>query len=374
MGAKIKGCFILFCFALLICSSLGMASSLPKLNNGEKWNIAYYEGGPFSDYAETMKVFVDGLMELGWIEPKDLPHYDEEIQMPYWKWLGQCKTSYLNFDNENGFSADWDDQKRVLVRERIIKKLKSGSIDLMIAMGTWAGLDLANHEHSVPVLVLSTSDPVRAGIIKSAKNSGFDHVTARVDPNRYERQIRMFHRIVGFKTLGIAYEDTPEGRVYAALDSAQQIAGERGFKIVPCEVIDANAESERADQSCFECYEKLAKACGAVYVTALTCVDRKTQEIARIFRRAKTPSFAMVGSRFVREGMMMSISSDSGYTALGRYNAKKFGEILNGTKPRTLSMVFEDPLDIAINMETVRQIGFKMPESILQIASEVYEP
>ena len=373
MGRKISRSLILICLFSLAFGSLAVAASMPRLNKGEKWNIAYYEGGPFSDYAETMKVLLAGLMELGWIDPADLPRYDREIQMPYWDWLGQCQSSFLTFKGENGFSADWDDQKRALTRERVLKKLKSGSIDLIIAMGTWAGLDLANNEHSVPVLVLSTSDPIKAGIIQSVKNSGYAHVTARVDPNRYERQIRMFSRIVDFKTLGIAYEDTPEGRVYSAVDSAERIAGERGFKIVSCEVIDTNAGADESDRSCFECYEKLAETCDAVYVTALTCVDRQGKAIADIFRKAQTPSFAMVGSRFVKDGIMLSISSDSGYAALGRYNARKFGEILNGTKPGDLKQIFEDPLEIAINMETVRQIGFKMPESILKIASEIYE-
>jgi hypothetical protein len=51
----------------------------------------------------------------------------------------------------------------------------------------------------------------------------------------------------------------------------------------------------------------------------------------------------------------------------------KFGEILNGTKPITLKQVFEDPLDIAVNMQTVRQIGLDMPKSILSIATEIYD-
>ena len=39
----------------------------------------------------------------------------------------------------------------------------------MIAMGTWAGQDLANGEHSVPTVVASCSDPIGSGIVKSAE-------------------------------------------------------------------------------------------------------------------------------------------------------------------------------------------------------------
>ena len=81
----------------------------------------------------------------------------------------------------------------------------------------------------------------------------------------------------------------------------------------------------------------------------------------------------MVGSRLVKSGLMLSISSDSGYEQLGKYNARKLGEILNGREPVLLDMIFEDPLDIAVNMETVRKVGFNMPKSILKVATEIYE-
>jgi ABC-type uncharacterized transport system substrate-binding protein len=221
-------------------------------------------------------------------------------------------------------------------------------------------------------MVLSTSDPVRAGIIQSAEDSGLDHVTARVDPRRYLRQIRMFHRIVGFNTLGIAFENTPDGKIYSAISEAQQIAKERNFKIITCEVLDAIPDTQESDRSCFKCFRELSEKAEAVYVTALTCVDRKTSEIADIFKSARVPSFSLVGSKWVKSGILLSISSDSGYTELGKYNANKFGEILNGTIPRTLNQTFEDPLDIAVNMETVRAIDFYMPKSILKIATEIF--
>ena len=40
---------------------------------------------------------------------------------------------------------------------------------------------------------------INAEIIRSVEDSGLDHVHARVDPWRYERQVRVFHNIIGFK-------------------------------------------------------------------------------------------------------------------------------------------------------------------------------
>jgi ABC-type uncharacterized transport system substrate-binding protein len=366
--------FMLFVLSIFsLCTNSLWADSTPRLNNGKKWRIGYYEGGPYSDYTDTMRTLVKGLIELGWIKDRNLPALFQEMAKPYWDWLSHRNSPFLSFRAEDSYSANWDEQKRARIRKTLLKKLKAGNLDLVIAMGTWAGKDLANNEHSVPTMVLSTSDPIKAGIIKSADSSGYDHVTTRVDPNRYLRQIRMFHRIVGFQTLGIAYENTSDGRIYSAVSDVYRIAKERNFTVITCEVIDATVDTQKSNHSCMECYRQLAQKADAVYVTALTCVDRLGRQIATIFRSAKVPSFSMTGSKFVRKGMMLSISSDSGYTELGRYNAMKFAEILNGTKPVRFRQVFEDPLDIAVNMQTVRQIGFDMPKSILSIATEIYD-
>jgi len=362
---------LIFFLCAMTASSL-LAQSTPCLNKGKKWRIGYYEGGPYSDYTDTMRTLVKGLIELGWITDNHPPDYQGEMPKPYLDWLMKTSSPYLSFSPENSYSANWDEKLRKQIRLEILQKLKQKELDLIIAMGTWAGQDLANKDHSVPVMVLSTSDPVRAGIILSAEDSGLSHVTARVDPNRYLRQIRMFHRIAGFNTLGIAYENTPDGRIYSAISEARQIAGERHFNLIFCEVSDSIPDVGESDRSCLKCFRELSERADAIYVTALTCVDRKTNEIADIFKKDRVPSFSMVGSKLVKKGLLISVSSDSGYAELGRYNADKFGEILNGTEPRTLNQIFEDPLDIAVNMETARAIHFDMPDSILRISTEIY--
>ena len=39
----------------------------PTANAGEKWRIAYVEGGPYQDYQATLEAFVKSLMEMGWM-------------------------------------------------------------------------------------------------------------------------------------------------------------------------------------------------------------------------------------------------------------------------------------------------------------------
>jgi ABC-type uncharacterized transport system substrate-binding protein len=345
----------------------------PSLHNGKKWIIAYYEGGPYTDYVDTMRTFVSGLMSLGWIPETHVPERSGDVAKPYWDFLTACGSPYLSFESRHCYSAGWDPTERERCRLELMDKLQSGAVDLVIAMGTWAGQDLANHGHSVPTIVMSTSNPVEAGIIKSEEDPGYPHVTARVDKDRYLRQIRMFHRIVGFDNLGVAFENTEDGRIYSAMKEVYRVSQERGFSVTTCELIDTTEDLAVSDRSCLDCFRRLAGSVDAVYVTALNCADRKIREISRILAEADVPSFSLVGSKWVRQGIMLSISSDSGYDALGRYNAEKFARILNGASPGSLVQVFKDPLEIAVNRRTAREIGFDIPSSILRIAQEIYE-
>ena len=346
----------------------------PITNHGRPWRIAYYEGGAYIDYGDCMRAIIHGLMELGWIENAPLPKLTSDTSKPYWDWLvNESQSRFLRFQSEDAYSALWSNEKRLATKKVVLNKLQSGQIDLIVAMGTWAGQDLANNQHHVPTTVVSTSNPLQAGIIKSVGDSGYDHVTARVDPDRYLRQIRMFHRLAVFDRLGVIYEDTPDGRLFSALPDLETVAAQRGFELVRCRIDDSNVNREVAGQDCLACIRKLASDADAVYLTALLSIDEKIDAIVEILREQKVPSFSMIGSKYVEKGVLMSISTDEGYRAQGLYDAKKIARILNGARARDLKQTFADPLDIAINMKTVRDIGFAIPGSMLRIAHEIYD-
>ena len=128
--------------------------------------------------------------------------------------------------------ANFDEASRPAVRQQVGVRLVQGQdIDLVIAMGTWAGQDMTALGAPVLTIVASTSDAVGARIVASAQDSGLENMHARVQPERYQRQLRLFHEIVGFRKLGLVYEDSPSGRSYAAVDAVRQIAMEKGFSV-----------------------------------------------------------------------------------------------------------------------------------------------
>ena len=82
--------------------------------------------------------------------------------------------------------------------------------------------------------------------------------------------------------------------------------------------------------------------------------------------------FAQTRYDFVKYGILMgSGRSDFSYDA--KFYVQTFAKILNGAKPRDLPQKFESPLDIVINLESAKKIGFRFPLDILAGAFEMYE-
>ena len=350
-------------------------STTPKKNNGEKWKIGYYQGGDYTNYYDYLASTVKGLMDLGWIQETPIPENREDKVAPFWKWLStQVQSDYIQFLENAFYSDDWDQESRKTTSERLIKRLANDKdIDLMIAMGTWAGKDLANDSHRVNTIVVSTSDPVGTGIIKSNEDSGFDHIHARVDPLRYERQLAIFHDMVGFKKLGVAYEDSVAGRSYAAVDAIEKIAAKKGFEVVRCFTQSDNANQELANKSVTDCFEKLVKQVPAIYVTVQGGVNSKTiPTLVNLTQEKKVATFSQLGSSEVKQGFLLSISRKNGFISAGRYFAALLAQIFNGAKPRELNQLFEEEQNFAINLKTAETIGFYLYADIIAAADEIY--
>ncbi|MGE4296704.1 MAG: ABC transporter substrate-binding protein [Desulfovibrionaceae bacterium] len=369
---------------MLLCLAAGAPITLAadpllapmKRANGEKWRIGYMEGGHYNDYVPVTKATLAGLEALGWLRVTDTLCVEHaETARELWACLGHgVQSEYLTFPQDAFWSSGWNEAKRVENRETFYERANTtGDIDLMLALGTWAGQDLATNRHHVPTVVCSTSNAVASGIIKSATDSGFDHVHARVDPTRYARQVKLFHDYVSFKRLGIVYENSVEGRSYAGIDQIAPLAREYGFELEACHAPFGGVSLAEAEASVRSCYEYLAPRVDAVYITIHRGVNPTNMEaIIRPLLAHRLPSFAMGTLYEVRYGALMSMAQPD-FSYAGEFYAHTVARILHGAKPRDLSQLLEDPQDISINLETAKRIGFHFPLEVIGSARIIHE-
>ena len=349
-------------------------SITPKTNDGKKWRIGYYEGGAYIDYQKIFTETIKGLMKIGWIEQAEIPPQKGEQTKELWAWLNtQAKSEYIEFIKDGHYSADWDDKTREKTAAAVIQRLnRKSDIDLMIAMGTWAGQDLANDKHKTWTEVISASDPIAAGIVKSVKDSGYPYLHAQVDPFRYERQVRVFHDIIEFKKMGICYEDTEAGRSYAAIDKVEKVAKERGFEIVRAYTKSDVADVKIAEESVKNAFRELVGKCDAIYVTVQGGVSyRSIPALVEIANESEIPTFSQSGSEEVKYGFLASLSQ-AGFKYIGQFHAEILAKMFNGAEPGELEQLFEEPPKIAINIKTAEVIGFNPPVDIMLAADEIF--
>ena len=342
--------------------------------DGKKWRLGYVDGGNYGEYHDTLRALVHGLEKLRWLSIPEIPAGLDSRQL--WLFLADHAISdYLEFVSDAWWQpGNFDTAKRPALRQSLANRLYNvKDIDLIVAMGTWAGQDMVALQTPVPTIVAATSDPLRAHIIRSPEDSGLDNLHARVAPERYEHQLRLFHDVVPFKRLGIVYENTREGKTYSALDAAQQVAQERGFTLVTCHASWNGVTVEQATQNVLDCYRRLAPDIDAVYVTIHRGVTQDSiRSIAKIMLDAQVPSFSMLGATEVRQGILLSLAqADMSY--VGTFYAKTIARIFNGAKARQLNQIWIDPAKLVINLHTARQIGFDPPIDTLLAADEIVD-
>jgi ABC-type uncharacterized transport system substrate-binding protein len=341
--------------------------------------IGYYEGGSWSDYQGTLCGVINQLMELGWIKKKELPILsDEEDTSFLWNWLVEnAESDFISFSKEHYWSADWSEDTRKILREEIIKRLNEGKIDMIWALGTWAGQDLSNNKHSVPTIVMSTTNPVEAGIIKSAKDSGYKHVHARIDPFRYRTQFKLFHDIVKFKNIGVIHANTNTGHIFGHVEDLETVAKKFGFNVVDChacDVDDCDGDAEiQSPKEYLECLEEIAPKIDAFSLSDhYGTRPENMPNINKILFKYNIPSWSTRGAELVEYGATLSVFRED-FNETGLFYAEIIGRVLNGEMPGDINQIHRETPTLMINIEAARRIGFKIPRNVMKIASKVYD-
>jgi ABC-type uncharacterized transport system substrate-binding protein len=366
--------FLVFCLALaLSCAALPVLGVQPE----KAARVALVVGGPFKTYQKVFQGLLKGLEERGLIVDGDVPvPEDHEDLASMWAWISaQDEGNRLVFPADAFYSAEWKQEERALVRQRLRERLREkGDIDFILALGTWAGQDFSTEGIHVPVLVASVTNAVDAGIIASPYDSGRDNLAAFIEIGQYGRQVRVFHEIFDFAKLGIVYEDTPSGRSSVDLSTIEETARDLDVELVRCTAAFDIKEANLAADRLRDCHGRLVEqGVDAVYLMYNRgLMPERMEEVLAPLVRASVPTFAQQGADAVAQGALISISQ-SNLLDEGRIVAAAMESILQGKKPRHLPQIFESTLSLAVNLRTAARIGWNLPLDILAAVDEFYQ-
>jgi len=349
----------------------------PRLKENEKkFKIALIQSDDYPEYYDSFVSILNGLKLYGWIETNNIT--DKKNYKSNRELIANLKnkkfSNYLQITSDDFFSFGATEKNRDSKEfKKIMQNCYDKKYDLVVLLGTLASKEvLSKSKYSIPTVMDAVSDPIGSKLILSAEDSGKEYLTARVDQDQYVKQLRLFHDVIGFKKLGIIYENTENGRSYAAIPSVEKVAEERGIELIRSYGAMAEPtlkEYPKAFKMYLKSMDEICPQVDAIFLGVSGGLENENVEnVVDKLIQYKMPSFTMEGDRCVKKGVMLGVSGKEN----GLYNAKKIVQILKGKTPRELNQKFEKPPRISINIKNAEIIDVNLPVDIIRSSDEIY--
>jgi hypothetical protein len=354
---------IMITVMLLLCASTNTSLA-------SEFRVAYIEGNRFSSFIMTYQAVKKRLHELGVADKLEFPMPDA------------CYSPNNDLTKE-----EREAELARMAHDLLVRK----DIDMIFAAGTDATAALLNHsgcidnenkrvrednpacQLPIPIIASSVSDAVKSGFVLNIHDSGIDNFSVGITPDGYIRMVRVFHDEVQFKKLGLLYIDSESGRQFSNVEDAQVVAKERGFSLVHQILTEPVTQAQ-----CDTALKKMvSQGIDAFYMSVFTCFEwgkphnDVVHNIAYLLDN-KIRIFARQGSRDVKAGALMGFSSLD-FSARARFVVDMMIKVMQGSKPRNLSMIDQSLPTIALNLYTAQKIGFDPSFDILGASDEIYQ-
>jgi putative ABC transport system substrate-binding protein len=217
---------------------------------------------------------------------------------------------------------------------------------------------------SIPIVFLTSGDPVHLGLVASLSRPG-GNVTgvATVSAELEAKRLGILRGLVPSATsMAVLLNPTRPG-VDTQLTQAQQAARALGLTLYILE-----ASSERDLDAAFLKLVQL-RAGALVLTTDGVVLDHRDQIIA-LTKRYSVPTMSPLRD-FAANGGLVSYGPVFGDSY--REAGILAGRILKGEKPADLPVIQPTKFELVINMKTAKALGIEVPISMQMLADEVIE-
>ena len=217
---------------------------------------------------------------------------------------------------------------------------------------------------TIPIVFTANGDPVREGLVASLNRPG-GNVTGITlfGSAAVAKRVQLIHELIP-KAATIAYlmnPDHPSGEI--EMQAAQTAARSFGREML---VFKASNERE-LDTALTTMAQQKA---GALVVGSDSFFFSRRDQLASLAAGHKLPAIYYLPG-FVRAGGLMAYGNSVPdlYRLVGVY----VGRILKGEKPADLPVFQPSKFEFIINLQTARNLGLEVPNSIQLLVDEVIE-
>lgn len=367
---------ILALTATLTCT---LAVSGDVTNNSDKvLKIGYCEGESYYEFDYALYNLIYGLEEYGLIKelPEGMPV--ESGSRNIWKWI--CSQDQEDWDVRFVEKAFFSLTDNIYIRMDdldiagyIDQEITKRDIDLMISMGTTAGLITKALPGGTPMMCFAAADPVKSGIVANAQQSDTPNVWAQVDPDGFKRTIKVMNDIFQPQKVGVVYASSEDAYIYSGVDVLDEFAEENDIEVFREFVEDPETKWEYDEylKNLKNAHEKLAKEIDLFVMTTSLVEEDDFKDILQPFYDADIPIYSINSTDDVEYGALLAAES-ADYKNVGRFGADMIKRYINGEKLETLPQVYQTAPFLVINYDVARKIGYRPPFNLLLSANKIY--
>jgi putative ABC transport system substrate-binding protein len=301
--------------------------------SGKNFRIGYLDNSTASGSAVLVDAFRQQMSKLGWIEGK-------------------------NITIESRFAEQKLERLPELAADLV--RLK---VDLIVVSGGPTPLAAKGATSTIPIVMVSATDPVGAGVIASLARPG-GNVTGNsgLTPELITKRLEILKDAVP-RLSRVGVLRSPRG-VLGDLQLGELRSAALALKL-KLEEIETQPDAKGLE-SAFRTAKQ--KQVGAIMTTPGNRFFAERQRIVELAGKYRLPAI-YPQKEYVDEGGLMSYGVDR--TDLYRRAAVYVDKILKGAKPADLPVQQATKFEFVINLKAAKQIGLTIPVRVLERANQV---
>jgi len=237
-------------------------------------------------------------------------------------------------------------------------------VDVIVAAGSPATVPAQKATTTIPIVMVTSIDPVAAGLVKSLARpggnlTGISSLGGDISPKHLEILLTILPRLSR-----VAVLVNPANPNHAAmLKNVQTAAQKVNVSVLPLEA--------RTPQEIERAFTRMAREnIRATIVELDSLFIQQRRQLAELAMKNRISSIATF-REYVEDGGLISYG-DNQADAL-RSAVVLVDKILKGARPGDLPVEQSTKFDLVINRKTARAIGITIPESVLFRADRVIE-
>jgi putative ABC transport system substrate-binding protein len=234
-------------------------------------------------------------------------------------------------------------------------------VDVIVARGTQATFAAKRATATIPIIMTGSSDPVGTGLVASLAHPGANITGISIlAPDLAEKRLELLKRVIPGSRVGVLWNPTNAGNVNE-WEQSKAAANRLKMTLISREV--------RQPKDISRAFRSLSpRTVDAVVTLTDAVLSTGRTDIVYFATNSRLPGIFHLMD-FVEEGGLMSYGPDlhqSFYRA-----AYYVDRVLKGANPADIPVEQPLKLELAINLQTAKQIGVTIPTDVLVLADKV---